>query len=59
MQKAYLKQVVNASHLNAEERTLLLSLLKDFEDLVDGTLGDWSTDPVSDILRSEERRVCR
>ena len=44
--KSYIKQVVNSSQLNAEERTLLLSLIRDFEYLFDGTLGDWSTDPV-------------
>ena len=39
-----LKQVVNnATQLNAEEITLLLILLEDFEDLFDGTLGDWDT----------------
>ena len=39
--KADIKQVAgNKNHLNAEEITLLLSLLKDFEDLFDGTLGD-------------------
>ena len=41
-----LEQVVNASQLNDKERTLLLSLIEDFEDLFDGTLGKWSTDPV-------------
>ena len=35
--KADLEQVVNASHMSSEERTLLLSLLRDFEDLFDGT----------------------
>ena len=45
--KSDLKQVAdNATQLNAEERTQLLSLLKDFEELFDGTLGEWSTDPV-------------
>ena len=45
--KADLKQVAdNATHLNAEEITLLLSLLEDFKDLFDGNLGDWVTDPV-------------
>ena len=43
--KADLKQVYNnASQLNDEERTLLLSLIEDFEDLCDGTLGDWATE---------------
>ena len=31
-EKSDLKQVFNDSQMNAEERTLLLSLLKDFED---------------------------
>ena len=45
--KANLKQVVNnARHLNFEERILLLSLFYDFEELFDGTLGDWATEPV-------------
>ena len=45
--KAYLEHVVaNDRQLNVEERTLLLSLLEDFEDLLDGTLGDWATEPV-------------
>ena len=46
--KADLKQVANnTSQMNAEERTVLLSLLKDFEELVYGNLGDWSTEPVN------------
>ena len=46
-EKSDLEQVAdNVTHLNAEERNLLLSLIKDFEELVDGTLGDWDTDPV-------------
>ena len=45
--KADLNQVANnPSHLNSEERTLLLSLIKDFEELFDGTSGDWATEPV-------------
>ena len=39
--KEELKQVAdNASHTNDEERNLLPSLLGNFEDLFDGTLGD-------------------
>ena len=45
-EKSYLKQVVNESQMNAEERTLLLILLEYFEDLFDGTLGNWATEPV-------------
>ena len=45
--KADLKQVAdNTSNLNSEERTFLLSLLEDFKDLFDGTLGDLATDPI-------------
>ena len=36
--KAYLKQVANnATHINAEEKTQIISLLEYFEDLFDGT----------------------
>ena len=41
--KAPLRQVVNASQMNDDARTLLLSLLEDFEYLFDGTLGNWAT----------------
>ena len=38
--KADLEKVAtNETHLNAEERTQLLSLFRDFEILFDGTLG--------------------
>ena len=44
--KADLNQVVNnTSQMNAEKRTLLLSLLKYLEDLFDGTSCDWFTEP--------------
>ena len=50
--KAYLKQVSNsATHLNAEERILLLILLKYFEDFFNGNLGYWSTEPIDLNLR--------
>ena len=45
--EADLEQVfTNAIQLNSEERDLLLSLVEYFEDLFDGTLGDWDTEPV-------------
>ena len=40
------RQTIKKSQTNAEERNLLLSIIEDFEDLFDGTLGDWATDPV-------------
>ena len=42
-----LKQVAyNTTQMNFKLKTLLLSLLEGFEDLFDGTLGDWFTEPV-------------
>ena len=47
-EKADLKQLDdNITQLNYEERTMLPSLLEEFEDLFDGTLGDWATEPVN------------
>jgi hypothetical protein len=37
----------NCSHLSATDREKLLSLLLKFEELFDGTLGDWDLPPVS------------
>ena len=35
-----------AEDLDEHQQKKLLSLLKDFEDLFDGTLGKWNTDPI-------------
>ena len=52
--KSDLEQIVsNAIHLNTEERTLLLRPLESFEDLFDGTLGNWATDPVNLELNTD------
>ena len=46
--RAYLNQIYNnATQTNYGYITLLLSFIKDFEDLFDGTLGDWATDTVN------------
>ena len=43
--KAELKQIANnATQPNDKERTQLLSLLEDYEDLFDGTLEEWATE---------------
>jgi hypothetical protein len=39
------------SHLNPTEKLQLLELLMEFEDLFDGTLGDWDTETVSFQLK--------
>ena len=44
--KVDLKHVANnTSQLNAEERTMLLSLIKEFKELFGGTLDEWTTEP--------------
>ena len=56
-EKADLQSIVtnNCSHLNANEQNLLLELLKEFESLFDGTLGDWKTEPVPFQLKEGVR----
>ena len=48
-EKADLQAVVDATgpHLSLHDKNKLLELLKEFEELFDGTLGDWRTEPVS------------
>ena len=51
LDSAYAKSDLNqaaykSTQLNFEERTMLLSLLEDFEDLFDVTLGNWAVEPV-------------
>ena len=47
--------VANSSQLNAEERTLLLSLPEDFKELFDGNLGDWVTEPFDLELKPDSK----
>jgi hypothetical protein len=51
--KADLQSVVrdNCKHLSANQQKKLLQLLKKYESLFDGTLGDWKTNPVSFQLK--------
>ena len=48
-EKADLKAMVgeNCAHLSVPEKKKLLGLLTEFEELFDGTLGDWNCNPVS------------
>ena len=52
-EKTDLQAVVNknCAHLNVHDRNKLLELLTEFEELFDGTLGDWNTEPVSFDLK--------
>ena len=47
--KADLPNIVNekCKHLNLHQRQKLLKLLTSYEELFDGTLGDWQTKPIS------------
>ena len=50
--KADLQAVVtNCTQLNSVEQNKLLELLKKFEPLFDGTLGNWRTKPISFQLK--------
>ena len=48
-EKADLQSVVsaNCTHLSLQDQNKLLELLTELEELFDGTLGDWNTEPVS------------
>jgi hypothetical protein len=52
-EKVDLQAVVDATgpHLSLQDKNKLLELLKEFEELFDGTLGDWKTEPVSSELK--------
>ena len=52
-EKADLPTIIadNCKHLGAHQQKQLLSLLLDFEELFDGTLGDWKTKPVGFKLK--------
>ena len=56
-EKADLKEVVtdNCDHLNDHQRHLLLELLEEYEELFDGTLGDFQTEPVSFELKEDAK----
>jgi hypothetical protein len=52
-QKADLQSIIRdkCKHLSADQQKKLLQLLKKYESLFDGTLGDWKTKPVSFQLK--------
>ena len=57
MKKADLQSVVsaNCTHLSLQDQIKLLELLTEFEELFDGTLGDWNTEPVSFELKEDTK----
>ena len=52
-EKANLPDIVQikCAHLDSKEKMKLLELLIEFEDLFDGTLGEWKNEPVSFELK--------
>ena len=48
-EKADLPSIVstNCTHLSLQDQNMLLEVFTEFEELFDGTLGDWKTEPVS------------
>ncbi len=52
-EKADLQSVVsaNCTHLSLQDQNKLLELLTEYEELFDGTLGDWNTEPISFELK--------
>jgi hypothetical protein len=52
--KSDLRSIVkeNCKHLSTDQQKKLLQLLRKYESLFDGTLGDWKTEPVSFQLRA-------
>ena len=44
-------------HLNMMQRNELLKLLQKFEELFDGTLGIWKTDPVDFELKKDVKTI--
>ena len=54
--KADLPAVVKTcTHLSQHEQNELLDVLQEFEDLFDGTLGDWNTEPVSFEMKKDAK----
>ena len=56
-EKADLQSIVNTncSYLSLHNQNKLLELLTKFEELFDGTLGDWKTDPMSFELKESTK----
>ncbi len=52
-EKADLQSVdsTNCTHISLQDQNKLLELLTEFEELFDGTYGDWNTEPVSFELK--------
>ena len=59
-EKSDLNKVMDeqCKHLTATEHNRLLHLLKKFEDLFDGTLGTWNTNPMDLELKYNGSHVC-
>jgi hypothetical protein len=56
-EKADIRQTVldNCKHLTLRQQQALIHLLESFEELFDGTLGDWDTEPVHFELKKDAK----
>ena len=56
-EKADLQKIVDeyCSHLTKDQQIQLLRVLEEFEELFDGTLGDWKTSPVQFELKQDAK----
>ena len=56
-EKANLAEIVqdNCSHLSSQQQNKMLKLLTKYEELFDGTLGDFKTDPIRLCLRKDTK----
>ena len=52
------KEVEKCTELALDQREMLLTRLKTFEHLFDGTLGTWKTDPIKIELKPEAKPYC-
>ena len=58
-EKADLQWIVstNCTHLSLQDQKSLLEILIEFEELFDGTLGDWETEPMSLELKEGAKTI--
>ena len=57
-EKADLNRIVDkADNLDSDQKQMLLKLLKQFENLFDGTLGKWNTNPVIIEMKPDAKTI--
>ena len=56
-EKADLQSVIstNCTHISLQDQNKLLELLTEYEELFDGILGDWNTEPISFLWKESAK----